>query len=473
MKLKILLVVPPEESYIGASAHQKVEKGRESRPKLGILYVATYLKTHQPDVEVKVLDCTAEDIDFKQYKLVVREYEPDLVGITAVTFTIVDALRASEVAKTSFPQARTCIGGFHATLYPRETLAQPGVDFVVFGEGEITFNELVRELKKPIGEFEKVLGLGFRRGPDLVINPSRPLVNNLDILPYPDYHLVNFHKYSHVLSKDATTLALESSRGCPFSCIFCDIRRTKFRIRSVDSIISEVLHWYEQGVRSFFWVDDNFVMGRERLLDICYSLKKESLKIDFKISARVDLVDREMLKALKVAGCARINFGVETGHPKFLDYLQKGITPQQTEDAFRLCKDIGIEAFAYMMLAMPGETAQEMYDELKYLRRIGVTYASFSVCSPYPKTALYQKLLEEGFIRHDYWQDFANNPTKDFVMPLVPGEYSAEQLRNMQANIMRKFYLSPHVIIHRLKEIRNLRQLLNNFRVGLKILWPQ
>jgi radical SAM superfamily enzyme YgiQ (UPF0313 family) len=275
-----------------------------------------------------------------------------------------------------------------------------------------------------------------------------------------------------VLGKNAVTLSLQSSRGCPFGCIFCDIRRTKFRFRSAKSIVEEISYWYNENIRSFFMVDDNFVIRRGRLLDSCSQIKERKMKIDFKISARVNAVDREILIALKDAGCSRISFGVESGHKKHLDYLEKGITPEQTERAFRLCHEVGIEAFAYMMIGIPGETREEMYDELKFLKRIKADYASFAVCSPYPKTQLYEKLLKEKIIKHDYWQDYAENPIPDFVMPLVPGHYSADELRNIQADLTKQFYLSSRLIFKKLTEIRNFRQFLNLVKLGWKILKP-
>ncbi len=468
--LKILLVIPPEESYIEASSHQKVDKKREARPKLGILYVATYLKKHQPDVEVKVLDCPSENINFVQYEEFVREFNPDLVGITALTFTIVDALKTVKHTKEINPRTLVCIGGFHSTLFPQETLKQPGVDFIVVGEGEVTFNELVKELSVNNPEFKKIQGLGFHKGADIIINPQRALVEDLNLLPFPDYHMVDIKKYAHVLGKDAVTVAIQSSRGCPFGCIFCDIRRTKFRFRSADNIVEEITYWYKEGIRSFFFIDDNFVLRRDRLADICAQIKERNMKIDFKISARVDGVDREMLIDLKNAGCSRINFGVESGHQKHLDYLGKGINPVQTERAFRLCREVGIKTFAYMMIGILNETREEMYAELDFLRKIKTDYTNFTVCSPYPKTKLYEKLLEDKVVKHDYWQDFAENPTKNFVMPVVPGQYTVEELRNIQAELTRRYYLSRHIILRELKEIKSFRQFYNMSKLGLKIL---
>ena len=468
--MRVLLVVPPEENYTEASANISVDKKREPRPKLGILYVGTYLKSCQPDVELKVIDCPSDNLNFIDYKTIVHEFKPDLVGITALTFTIVDALKAARLTKEVNPKTLVCIGGFHCTLFPRETLNQSGVDFIVIGEGELTFNELVYELKKINPLFEDIKGLGFHCGLEVVINTPRPLIEDFDSLPFPDYHLVNISKYTHILGKGRITIALQSSRGCSFGCIFCDIRRTKFRFRSAQSVVEEIAHWYKEGVSSFFFVDDNFVIRRDRLLDICNKIIERKMEIDFKISSRVDTVDEEMLIALKKAGCSRINFGVESSHQKYLDYLEKGITQAQAAKVFKLCHDIGIETFAYIILGIPNETQKEMYEELKFLKKIKADYASFSVCSPYPKTLLYKRLLDNKVITYDYWQAFAENPMPGFIMPLLPGS-SPDELRHIQADITRRFYLSVRFIFKKIISLRSCRQFLNISKLGWRIVY--
>jgi radical SAM superfamily enzyme YgiQ (UPF0313 family) len=470
--MKVLLVVPPEENYIEASSHSRVDRNRESRPNLGILYVASYLIKNQPDISLKVFDCPSEKISFDQYVKIIQEYKPDLVGITALTFTIVNALKTARFTKAVNENTYVCIGGYHCTLYPRETLGQPGVDLVVFGDGEISFHELVWELKKSVPSFRDLKGIGFKRGSELIINSPRSPITDLDNLPYPGYDYVNINYYSHVLGHSPITISIQSSRGCPFGCTFCDIRRTKFRYRTAKSVVDEITHWYNNGIKSYFIVDDNFTLKKKRIFEICNEIAKRNLVIDFKISSRVDEINKNLLIALKRAGCSRINFGVESGHQKYLDYLEKGTTPLQAKKAFQLCREVGIDAFAYMMIGLFGETREEMYDEIKFLKEIKSDYASFSVCSPYPKTKLYKKLIEENVIRHDYWQTFAENPRKEFIMPLVPSNLSPREIRNIQADLTRRFYLSKRVIFKKIREIKNSRQFFNLAKIGARILIP-
>ncbi len=469
--MKVLLVVPPQQHYLGASACEVLDRGREHRPSLGILYVASYLERSQPDVELRVLDCPCENLNLDQYAARVREFAPDVVGITTLTFTLIDALKAVEVTKKVQPTCKVCLGGFHCNLFPAETLRQPGVDFVVFGEGEETFSELIQALKKPGSALEAIPGLAFHSDDKVVTNSPRPLNTDLDSLPFPNYHLLGPLRYEHILSEGIVTLALQSSRGCPFGCAFCDIRKTPFRFRSADNVLAELSYWYDQGIRSFFFVDDNFVLSRKRLLSICEGIITNGWQMDFKISSRVDTVDKEMLLSLKRAGCNHINFGVESGDQRNLDFLRKGITRERTAQAFADCNKVGLTTFAYMVIGLPGQTRSEMLAEIDFLRTIKADYGSFAVLVPYPKTYVYQILLENGTIPHDVWQDFAENPDPAFSAPTVSGLYSNDELRKIQASLTRRFYLRPHFIWRRIVQMRNVSQIVMQGKLGVRIIF--
>ncbi len=471
--MKILFLIPPEENYIGASASKSVDYKRECRPKLGILYVASYLKNEHPQDEIKLLDCPSEGFDFEDCKKELYKIKPDLIGITAVTFTIVDALKAASGAKKILPQVKICLGGWHTKYYPKETLLQEPVDFVVTGEGEITFSELVSHISKalPENELSDIKGLGFKKNGNPFINPPRPLIEDLDSLPYPDWNLMDIKKYSHVLSESDVNLPVETSRGCPFKCIFCDQRKSRFRSRTAQSIISELKHLNNIGVYSVFFTDDQFTTNKNRAVEICKGIIGNEIRLSFKISARVNSVDDELMGWLKKAGCSNINFGVESSKQKFRDYLEKGITNEQIEKAFSLCRKYGINSFAYVMIGIPGQTRQDIMDDLKFLRKIKADYASFSVCSPYPRTKMYEMMLEKGIFKEDFWQKFAENPEPGFRMPLCNREMPEEELRKLQIVLMRRFYLSPHSIIKNLKRMKSASAVRNIIKVGMRILF--
>jgi radical SAM superfamily enzyme YgiQ (UPF0313 family) len=504
--VKILMLVTPEEHYMVASIHKALDHKREARPLLGILSVATYLKNRRPDLELKFIDGRAEELTFADVAERVREYQPDLVGLTCLTFNYYDTLRTARIVKEVWPAAKVCVGGWHATLYPNETLVQTDVDYVVFGEGERTFLELVNALehgRDPVG----VPGLGFKANGEAVLNASRPTedaprsppdraaglpitlhgergqpaqltVNEvrpvdkeLDTIDFPDFDLVDIGRYSHILDRGFdVTLPMESSRGCPYACTFCDIRRTQFRYRSPKLIVDEMERWTHKGVRSFFFVDDNITVHKPRALALFEEIIRRGLDVEFKVSSRIDRLDDEVMEAMKRAGVSRVSVGIETSNQKYLDLMQKEITVAQIEDCLARANKIGLPVFAFMMLGLPGQTRQEMLAEADFLKKHKVEYASFSVLTVYPKTELLRLALASGNIEADPWQAFAENPTPDMTAPYVNGIYSAEELKQIQLQVTRRFYFSPRVLYRRVREVKSLKALTQRTKLALRMI---
>src|SRR5205823_6405318 len=150
-------------------------------------------------------------------------------------------------------------------------------------------------------------------------------------LPSPAHHLIDLSKYNNVLARQAHTASVQSSRGCPAACTFCDIRKTKFRSRSPENVVRELKQLAALGTRDFFFVDDTITVDKKRVLKICELIQKEKLDIEFKVSSRTDMINPEVLTALKKAGCYRIHYGVESATPRLTEYLEKGSTPERVK----------------------------------------------------------------------------------------------------------------------------------------------
>lgn len=507
--MKVLLMVAPEEYYMVASVHKALDHKREARPLLGILSVATYLKNRRPDIVLKFIDCRAEGLSFGDVAERVRDFRPDLVGLTCLTFNYYDTLRTTAVIKDACPAAKVCIGGWHTTLYPRETLAQKDVDYVVFGEGERTFLELVDAISQdrdPLG----VLGLGFKAHGDVVMNAARPaenelvsrkklasgapiiiragaasnealvlnsgraVDNKLDEIDFPDFSLVDIGRYSHILDRGfAVTLPMESSRGCPFACTFCDIRRTRFRYRSPELIADEMERWANRGIRSFFFVDDNITVNKPRAIRLFAEIVRRNINVEFKVSSRIDRLDDEVMHWMKRAGVSRVSVGIETSNQKYLDLMQKEITVEQIEDCLARARKIGLPVFAFMMLGLPGQTRKEMLAEADFLKKNKVEYASFSVMTVYPKTELLRIALANGDVKEDPWQAFAENPVPHMQAPYVNGLYSGEELQKIQLEVTRRFYFSPRILYRRIREVNSVKAFKERTKMALRFLGLQ
>ncbi|MCW8139233.1 MAG: B12-binding domain-containing radical SAM protein [Planctomycetota bacterium] len=469
--MRVALVIPPETHSIESSVPKGLESGKGVYPKLGLLYVAAHLEARR-GVAPRVIDCPAEGLDHDGLAARLRAEAPDVVGVTTLTFNLIDAWKAIRTAKRVLPGVKVCVGGQHVTLYPEETLGLEGVDFIVHGEGERTFTWLVEALERGDGpdDLARIPGLGLRDGPALRVNPVQDRIDDLDQLPMPARHLVDLARYDHVAAQGERLATMQTSRGCPAKCLFCDIRLTKFRKRSAENVIAELRHLVDQGIDDFFFVDDTITIDRGRLFELCEIIERSGLKLHFKISARVDTVKPNLLEALARAGCYRIHYGVETATPRLLRYLQKQTTPEKVAQAFRWTRDAGIGTFAYCMIGIPTETREEMLNTVDFAIALDPDYAQFSICTPYPRTALYESMREMGIIPDDYWREFARNPTEDFRVRFWNRDFSEEELRELQGECHRRFYSRLGYIARQARQVRSWHDLRMKAKLGAKIL---
>jgi anaerobic magnesium-protoporphyrin IX monomethyl ester cyclase len=469
--MRVAFLIPPETHSIESSVPKGLESGKGVYPKLGILYVAAHAEARL-GVTPTVIDCPAERLDHAGLEARLRDVAPDIIGITTLTFNLIDAWKAIRTIKRVLPDTKTCIGGQHVTLYPQETLGLEGVDFICHGEGERVFTWLVDALRKGAtpDDLAKIPGLGFKDGGALRVNPRQDKVDDLDQLPMPARHLIDLSRYDHVAAQGERLATMQTSRGCPAKCLFCDIRMTKFRKRSAENVITELKYLVDRGIDDFFFVDDTITIDRSRVMEICDTIKQSGLKIHFKISARVDTVKPALLEALAEAGCYRIHYGVESATPRLLKYLQKQTTPDKVAQAFKWTKDVGIGTFAYCMIGIPTETREEMMNTVDFAISLDPDYAQFSICTPYPKTALYESMLEMGIITADYWREFARNPTEDFRVKFWNNDFTEEELRELQSECHRRFYSRLGYIAKQARQLRSWSDLRMKASLGAKIL---
>jgi len=477
--MKVVFIVPPEKYYIESYVTKKLDKGREFRQKLGLLYVAGYLREYggyQPEI----IDSLADGIIDSDLIEMMIDNPPDIVGFSVLTFNLLDCLDIARQIKAALPSTKICFGGFHPTIYPQETLKFPEVDYIVFGEGEITFTELVKSLDRYKGnELDDALkdigGIGWKeQGSGLNhINKSRKAVANLDELSLPAHDLIDLDKYTVVLANDAKVASIQTSRGCPSKCTFCDIRLTRYRYRSAENILTEINQLKARGISEFFIIDDTFTINRKRVFELCNLLIDKNVNIKFKISSRIDRVDLEMLTILKKAGCYRIHYGVETGSQRLLDYLEKEITLDQIKNAVNDTKKAGIEIFAYMMVGIPTETEDDINKSIDLVAELRPDHVNYSICTPFPKTVLYEQFLKENNGQNDYWQEFSDAPDPEFKIKTMNSNFTEEELRKIQDRALRSFYSSPIIILREVIKTRSLSQLVTKAKIGLRLLLPR
>ncbi len=455
--MKICLINVPNTYELVGNDPVIIKDQQGVYPPLGILYIAAYLKDRGYDVSV--IDAQAEDLDHEEVGERVHEIKPDLVGLTAMTFTLVDV---KLVVKSIRKRLKTIIviGGPHTAIYPEECFEPEGLnaDYVIVGEGEKTLIRLAEDIE---------LGRAKDR-----IYRQLTFIEDLDELPFPARELTEMGRYYSVLSADTPTTTAFSSRGCPFSCSYCDrpALGKGFRAMSATRVADEMEWCQRNGIKEIFFYDDTFSVSMKRVMEICAEIKRRNIKIKWDVRTRVNVVNEDLLKNMKEAGCERIHFGVETANPRVVKELQKGTTNLQVEKAFDLCKKHGIKTLAYFMMGNPTETMEDVKETLALSRRIKPDFMQMTILSPFPATQIYLRALQEGVVDGDPWRDYARRINDDFRPPLWDQIYTRSELEQHLRWFYGKFYLTPQFVINRVKEVRNFGQFKRYASAGVSLL---
>lgn len=367
---RVLLVAPPSSSYLGAV-----------RPPTGLGYLAESLR--EAGIAYAVVDMR-DNGRWRSLERAIRSFQPDLIGVSLVSFEYRRSYELIRAIKAFRPGAAIVAGGHHVTALKEDVLREcPDVDFGVVGDGERPLVALCR------GEtsLDQVPGLLFRRDADVVAGPSPELVADLDSLPFPRY--LGFPR------SYAREIALITSRGCPYRCIFCpnSLTAKRFRARSATHVVDEIEHWYRRGIRQFNVDDDNFTLDRARVEQICDQIEArglEGLFIRCANGIRADRVDRTLLARMKDVGFKEVAFGADGGNNRVLrDIIHKDETIEDIERALRDACDLGMGVKLFIIVGSPGETPEDVEDSIALAQRYPITWLHLNNPIPYPGTPLY------------------------------------------------------------------------------------
>ena len=464
--MKILLVIPPDKNTLIIEAPNEVAGEAGTYPPQGLMYISACLRK-KSNHDIKILDCDTDRLNFQQLEQEIKDYSPDVVGVTAYTPMIYDAWQVMKIAKKVNPKIITVMGGHHSDIYPLETINLKGIDYILKGEGEYTFPELLDAI---LGKrnFKDIKGIVYKEEGIVINTPGYGYIENLDELPLPARDLVDWKKHQCVLGREKYVTTIMSSRGCPYRCTFCykPLDSRSYRMRSAENLIKEIDQCYKIGIREIFFFDDNFSVSQKRVEEICDEIIKRKLKISWSFRGRVNTINYPMLKKCKKAGCHRIHFGVETGTDEGLKKIKKDTTTEMIKNAFKLCKKAGITTVANFMIGLPWETKEDMFQTVKFANKIGADYAEFQVLTVLPKTELYEEMVKGGLF-NDFWSEFAKNPTSNFRLRTCNRNYTRDELFDLLEQCIKKFYFTPRRMIKMLAQTRSLKELITKLKAGL------
>jgi len=471
--MKALLINPSLRQATTGQYEKEVEKQRGVYPSLGLAYIAAVLEKENHQVRIIDCDIEGENAD-KAIDITLRDFQPQLVGFYAMTWTFRQAAALAKKIKQINPQIVTVIGGPNVSCLPQYSLELGDFDFGVYGEGEETIVELANKLENKIdSDYNQIKGLVFKKNGQAIINPPRPLIENLDSIPFPARHLLPMEKYFDVFSRKKYFATIIATRGCPFNCIFCDRQNRmgrKWRMRSPENIVQEIKEVIgNYAIREFMFFDDNLIVDKKWGLELCRKL--EPLKIIWECRNRVDLVDEEILKAMKKAGCYRIRFGFESGDNQILKVLKKGITIEQSLNCAKLSKKIGMEIYGYFMIGAPTETAETIEKTIKLALEIEPSFAIFSKTILIPGSELFDYGIQTNQVDKDYWKRFLQGIEKNGAPSLSSQELPEELVDKYVKKADRKFYFRISFIIKKLLSVKSLGHLISQSRIGFALIF--
>lgn len=469
--IRVLLINPPSDHIITTTQAKYIISERGFVPPLGLLYLATSIQertTHN----IRILDYQLHKLNEQQIENEIQRYDPDVVGITTITFMLVDCMKVAQIVKRIQKKRKKIIhvvaGGPHATIYPVETAQLEGIDFSLAGEAEFSFLEFLENLNDQ-DRLARIPGICFQENGRVIKGPPYAFIDDLDALPVPDRTLLDYEKYANVLAGSGIMTTMITSRGCPYQCIFCERLGKTFRAVSPENVMLEVTRCLDLGIRNIFFHDDTFTIDKKRVMEICRLIRENKITLQFSLRSRVNTIDEEMISELKNAGCTRISFGVESGVQRILNRIKKGITLEQVEKAFALTRKYKITSLADFMIGHPDETLKDIEQTLKFAKKIRPDYVQFSVTTPYPGTDLYREALDKGIVKKDVWKEFAENPVEHFTPPRWEETLDKHSIYKVLHRCYRKFYLNPKFIIRNLMRLNGWNELVRKMKAGMKL----
>jgi len=428
--MKILLLSPPTNSAIKSIIGV-------TGPPLGLAYLASVAR--EQDDEVSIIDSIAMDYSFDHIRAEIKRLDPDLIGLTSTTSMIPDAYHVAKIAKEYNNEIKIAIGGPHATFTQEMTLREsPDIDYVVAGEGETVFSNLLLTLKGK-KDMKDVRGIAYRNSDKIVVAPPEMLIKDVDSIPLPAIDLLPMDKYVAGNKRFGT---LMTSRGCPYNCIFCSSSLQFGKIwrgHSTERVMTELRRLVnEYDLHEIEFLDDTFTLNMKRAVEISNKIKEEKLDIRWSGSARANLFNEEIANAMKSAGAHTIYFGIESGNQKTLDFIGKGIKLQQAIDSVKKGNEAGLNTLGSFIIGFPDDTADEVKNTIKFSKKINVRLAQFTIATPYPGTRLWDLAKSRNIIKTLDWRKYT---TLSPVMKLT--NFTDEGILRWLGRAYMNFYLRP------------------------------
>jgi len=416
--MKIMLVNAP---WINDSTRYSVRSGARwahVRPRrktiayfpfpFAMAYATALLKRER--IDARMLDAIALGLTSEQSLGEIRSFSPDMIVIDTSTPSIDVDLDFTRKIHACMPNVKMVLSGPHATALPEEVLAQSPAEAVVRGEYDYTLLEYIRCIREG-NALETILGLSYRDGPVIRNNANRPLIQNLDELPYPERETLPIDRYTDPACKLFPNGSLISSRGCPHRCTFClestvFFHSPSFRRRSAESVVEEMEYLVSRfGFHELYFDDSSFTAQHEHARAVSDEILRRNVKVSWSCMADAN-VDFDTLQLMRRAGCTGLKFGVETADPAGMQRINKNLELARVSDFMKYCRKLGIHTHGTFMFGLPGETRESIARTIEFAFSLNCTTSQFSVATPFPGTEFYRQAREHGWLTTSDWSRF-------------------------------------------------------------------
>lgn len=467
IKTKILFMMPP---FLTEEVYGKFAKSGSTQPFLGICYLAATLR--KLGYLVDILDCVALNYSINNILDYIQDTRPQIIGLTVKTVNSHRAIDAIQKIKNRFSNIKIIVGGPHLNGYYKQMAQIKEVDFGVIGEGERTIVELCDHIIGIGKEKKDIPGIAYYQDEEVRVNQPRPLIDDLDSIPFPARDLLpslDYYCPSVLYHKRSPVMQMFTSRGCPAQCIFCNTPFGKsMRYHSPEYVIEEMQHLIKDfGVREILINDDTFVIKKDRIYSICERIKREKLDIIWSCNVRVNLVDKEILKEMKSAGCWLIMPGVESGDQNVLDFLKKGITVEQVKRCCQWAHEVGISVKPSFIIGNPTDTEETIRATIRLAKSLKTHYPSFTMFTPFPGTPSWDIVDNYGYTDKSNLEKFAlSSESPSFI----PHGLSEKKLIEFQKKGFYECYFNLGMIWRHIKTIQSITDIKKFFNAFLTLL---
>ena len=465
-----VLLVKLSDSAVYKDA--KVKNAVPHFPSLALATIAGGIRERGHDI--KIFDYTTfdymEDADVHFAKLL-KDFNPEFVGISFPTPLFEEMVRICTLVKNYKPEIKLIGGGPHVSAFPEQCLKTSPLDIGITGEGDFIAADVI-----DAADLHKLDGVAFKEGNDVIVIPKKvKFLDDLDKLPMPAWDLFDLSKYKTPVQMCRKNPVgwIETSRGCLYGCVYCNknIFGQTFRYKSAKRTVDEMEFMLKCGFKEIQIAEDMFTTNKERIMQICDMIKERGLEFPWSTTTgiRVDSVTKEMLVAMKEAGCYRVYYGFESGSDKVLVASRKGTNTATARQAVKWSKEAGLEVLGFFMIGLPGETEETMQQTIDFAKSLDIDFTKMTIMSPLPGTPIWNELKEKGLLKDVDWSKFNyytppseiyNHPNLDW--PTIEKYYK---------KFYKEFYFRPSYMTKMIvKSVKN-RTLISDIKAVRSTKW--